>query len=334
MPDESTKGIGIRIALVATSLLLVIFGLIYSHFWVREPKIFDVTAKAAEKFSQKKRQVSGYVTTNTLLEIVNTLLDKPGGYLSNDKMPPTVLLDNIPSWEYGVIVQIRDFSKALRNDISRSQTQSQEIKSLALAENKFNIDHKSWLFPRCESEYRKGAKALEQYMTAFSDPTKAETQFFTRADNLRDWLKLVANRLGNFSQRLSASVGQKRINTDLAGEPDAKTSTATNSEINAKTPWLQIDDVFFESRGACWALIHLLKAIEYDFDDVLKKKNAKRSLQQIIRELESTQLRTFSPVVLNGNNFGIFANYSLVMSSYIARANAGIIELRDLLSQG
>ncbi len=57
-------------------------------------------------------------------------------------------------------------------------------------------------------------------------------------------------------------------------------------------------------------------------------------LQQIIRELEATQQPLFSPMVLNGGGFGMLANHSLVMASYISRANAAIIDLRELLSQG
>ncbi|MCU7856657.1 MAG: DUF2333 family protein, partial [Candidatus Thiodiazotropha sp. (ex Lucinoma borealis)] len=74
--------------------------------------------------------------------------------------------------------------------------------------------------------------------------------------------------------------------------------------------------------------------VEIDFHEILKKKNALVSLRQIIRELEATQETISSPVVLNGGGFGIFANYSLVMASYISRANAAIIDLRNLLSQG
>jgi hypothetical protein len=97
---------------------------------------------------------------------------------------------------------------------------------------------------------------------------------------------------------------------------------------------MQIDDVFYETRGAAWALIHLLKAVEKDFDQVLRKKNALISLRQIIRELEGTQQPLWSPVVLNGTGFGLFANHSLVMASYISRANAALIDLRQLLQQG
>ncbi|MCB1707405.1 MAG: DUF2333 family protein, partial [Halioglobus sp.] len=46
------------------------------------------------------------------------------------------------------------------------------------------------------------------------------------------------------------------------------------------------------------------------------------------------QETVWSPMILNGSGFGLMANHSLVMASYISRANAAIIDLRDLLSQG
>jgi len=316
-------------------LLVLLFMFVLSVYWGKEPDVFDVRNAALERSKARQQTiVTGYITTNSLIKIASTLLDKPGGYLSNDKMPPTVFMDNIPSWEFGVLVQVRDFSKALRNDISRQQTQSQENPDLAKAEPQFNVDSRSWVFPSAETEYRKGIKALEHYLDGLSNQSDPNTQFYSRADNLRDWLKVVAIRLGSLSQRLSASVGQERINTNLAGESEAKESTPQPKEFNVKTPWLQIDNVFYEARGTSWALIHLLRAIEIDFQPVLQKKNAVRSVQQIIRELEATQRTVWSPYVLNGSDFGFFANYSLVMSSYISRANAGVIDLRDLLSRG
>ena len=74
--------------------------------------------------------------------------------------------------------------------------------------------------------------------------------------------------------------------------------------------------------------------MEVDFEDVLRKKNALISFRQIIRELEATQEPLHSPMVLNGNQFGLLANHSLMLANYIARANAAIIDLRKLLQQG
>lgn len=147
-------------------------------------------------------------------------------------------------------------------------------------------------------------------------------------------MKNVEKRLGSYSQRLSASVGQERFNTDLAGDVAARQSTEAPDRRYVKTSWWQIDDEFYEARGATWALLHFLKAVEIDFAEVLQRRNAMVSLQQIIRELEAAQQPIHSPMVLNGSGFGVLANHSLVMANYISRANAALIDLSELLQQG
>ncbi len=88
------------------------------------------------------------------------------------------------------------------------------------------------------------------------------------------------------------------------------------------------------SRGTAWALVHFLRAAEFDFAHVLADKNAEVSVRQIIRELEASLGPMRSPMILNGGGYGLFANHSLVMASYLARANAAVINLRELLDQG
>jgi hypothetical protein len=319
--------------LAIATLVVVLF--VLSLLWGREPEPFDVRGSALEYAGgEANRVVTGYTTAATLARVAGTLLDKPGGYLSNDVVPPGVFMDNIPNWEFGALVQVRDLARSLRNDLSRSQSQSLEDPDLSEAEPLFNFNNDSWIFPATENEYRRGIDALERYMARLSDTSRRDTQFFARADNLSAWLAIVEKRLGGLSQRLSASVGQVRVNTDLAGDSAAQQSTTSSSDVVVKTPWLEIDDVFYEARGSTWALVHFLHAIEMDFESILRKKNALVSLRQIIRELEATQRAMWSPVVLNGDGFGFVTNYSLIMASYISRANAAVIDLRSLLSQG
>lgn len=311
------------------------FLILLSFWWGRYPSQLDLQSLAEEKVEDyEEKMVVGYLTTNTLIEVANTLLDKSGGYLHNDLLPPSLFMDDMPSWELGVLQQIRDLTKALRNDISRSRTQSSEDQDLAKADSKFNVDPNSWFWPTPEREYREGIEKVENYLHRLADPTHRNAQFFARADNLRDWLGEVIKRLGSLSQRLSDSVGQQRQNTDLAGDKNARQSTDTAQTITAQTPWSQIDNIFFETRGNCWALIHFLKAIEVDFKDVLETRNALILVRQIIMELESTQKTVWSPLILNGSEFGLFANHSLVLSSYVSRANTGLIELYSLLERG
>ena len=330
-PENTTESILTpepkRTKLILWSAVGVIFlGYLLGVYWSIEPE--------QRKVINAPEQVRGVELVSSLIFVVNTLLEKPGGLLANDVLPPTVFLDNMPAFEYGAIVQSRDLTRSLRKEFSRSQSQSLEQEDLKLAEPKIYIAHRSWALPSAEGEYRDSIEAMTRYLDKLSDISQIDTQFYARADNLREWLGEVSNRLGSYSQRLSASVGQDRVNTDLAGEIAASQSTDTGSSVLVKTSWLEIDDVFYEARGATWALIQFLSAVEVDFADVLAKKNATASLQQIIRELEITQETVWSPMILNGGGFGFVANHSLVMASYISRANAAIIDLRELLSQG
>ncbi len=320
--------------LIIPAIIVLCWGIMM--LWLNhEPDLFDPLERSAIHAREHGHAVvTGYTTTATLIEAANVLLNKRGGYLSNDIMPPWVFLDNIPNWEFGVLTQIRDLTRALRNDFSRSQTQSTEDIDLAEADPLFSYDNARWFPPDTEGRLRKANAALEAYLTRLTSSQQPEAQFYARADNLADWLAIVEKRLGSLSQRLSASVGQVRLNTDLSGDADARQSTRGPGEVSVKTPWTEIDDVFYESRGTAWALVLFLRAMEIDFADVLRKKNALVSFRQIIRELETALLPLHAPMVLNGNQFGLFANHSLVMANYIARANAAIIDLRNLLQNG
>ncbi len=326
------KGLFWSIGLLLATAVIAL--LITGWLWNKEPGIFDVRQAAIAASGGEKNLVTGSYYTGTLLKIGDVILNKRGGYLSNDISPPGVLMDNIPSWEFGALVMERDALAALRNHFARSQSQSVEDPDLSRAEPQWNFNNNSWILPSTESEYRKGLKYLRNYATRLSSPEQKNSQFFARADNLQQYLEIVSKRLGSLSQRLSASVGQVRVNTDLAGDSSATQSTATPAIRKFKTSWWKLDDIFYEARGSSWALLHILKALSYDFDQVLQKKNAKVSLQQIIQELEGTQGQMTSPVLLNGSGFGLFANYSLVLANYIARANTAIIDLRDLLQKG
>lgn len=328
-------GKSLKYWLMAGLTLILVLWTALGLYWSNSPAVANVVSLAQQSAKAQGRQpVVGYTTAYTLRYLADTLLTKPGGYLSNDVTPPSIFLDNMPSWEFGVVIQVRDLSRAFRKDLSRSQSQSTEDPDLAEAEPLFNFNNDSWVLPSTEGEYRNAIGYIDSYMTRLVDPANSQAQFYARADNLSNWLRDVETRLGSLSQRLSASVGQQRYNTDMAGQANAEQSTPTEKQTQIKTPRLLVDNVFYEARGTSWALIHMMRAIEVDFAPVLEDKNALVSLQQIIRELEATQEAIWSPMILNGSGFGLVPSHSLVMANYISRANAAIIDLRDLLQNG
>jgi hypothetical protein len=341
------KGLLWSIGLVIATYLIVILAL--WAYWDREPAIFNVRANAlAMAGGDASKLVPGYATTSAFVKVAETLLDKPGGYLSNDISIPGILMDNMPSWEFGVVIELRDTVRALRNDFSRAQTQSIEDRDLMMADAQFHFDNAHWILPATEQEYRKGIDALQRYLRRLASRS-GDANFFARADNLNAYLAVVEKRLGDFAQRLSANVPELRINIESTADDQASQAALreveannpvlaeidnTFREVTITNPWLEIDNIFYETRGYVWTLLHVLKAIEIDFRGVLQGKSALLPMRRIIHKLENTQPAVWSPMILNNSGFGMLTNHSLIMASYISRANAAIIDLRILLMQG
>lgn len=330
--EAESKGFTWFLGVLLTFCIIAV--VVLAGYWSIEPKPFDVVAEA--KLTQEKNGVKetsvdgyvypdGYVFGNTLVHIAEILLYKPGGYLTNDVGVPGILLDNIPSWEYGALIMLRDGTSALRNHLARAQSQSAEDPDLARAEPYFYYERNSWALPSTEAEYEKGISALHRYMRRLADRTdKNPGHFYSRADNLWQYVEIIIKRLGGISTRLAASTDRYEA-YDIQQEKSAAIS---------QTTWMQLDDEFWQARGSCWALLHILRAIKHDFRLILEDKRAMDTVEIMIHEMENALAPITSPVILNGDGYGIFANYSLAMASYVSRASAAALDLRDVMNRG
>jgi hypothetical protein len=331
---EDAKSRGILWGFGSLISVVLIIMLVLGEWWSREPEQFSVQDEAIERMNvtHTDQMPIGYVYANTLAHIADVILFKSGGYLSNDVAPPGLFCDNIQNFEYGALVMLRDGTTALRNHFARDQSQSAEDPDLARAEPYFYYERNSWALPSTESEYVKGIEALHAYMVRLQNPssTSKAAQFHSRADNLWQYTEVVIKRLGGLSTRLAASTD--KFSGATHGDPSNPIDI--NMPTIGQTPWMEIDNVFYEARGSCWALLHILKAIKHDFSDILLDKRAMNTLDNMIQALENALSPTLSPVVLNGDGFGVFANYSLAMANYIARANAAALDLRDVMNRG
>ena len=332
--DEKSKGIlwGFGVLGLVTTIVLIILG----AWWGAEPSQFNIHDEAIKRMKETNTTEVplGYTYTNTLAHISEVLLHKSGGYITNDVAPPGLLLDNIKNFEYGALVMLRDATSALRNHFSRDQSQSWEDADLAIAEPYFYYENDSWALPSTEAEYQKGIDSLHKYMIRLQkvDNSVKPARFFSRADNLWQYTEVVIKRLGGLSTRLSASSSKANLGPGLVVLD--KDELLNQPLPLDKITWLEIDDVFYEARGASWALLHILRAIKHDFKDILLDKRAMRTVDIMIKALENAMNPILSPMILNGGGYGLFANYSLTMATYIARANAAALDLRDIMNRG
>ena len=123
--------------LIALLSGLIIIGYFVSVWWSIEPPVLNPTTYT----TASERKVVGYTTTSALIMTMDTLLNKSGGWLSNDVMPPSVFMDNMPAFEFGALEQARDLALVMRKEFSRSQSQSTADKDLLAAQSKLNIEH-------------------------------------------------------------------------------------------------------------------------------------------------------------------------------------------------
>jgi hypothetical protein len=313
------KGIWWTAGLFLITYLIVV--IILGIYWSRSPGMYDVREQALSLVkSNPPELVTGNATTATAIRIGETLLDKPGGYLTNDVSPPGLYLDNMPNWEFGALTAWRDLLNALRNDFSRAQSQSVENKDLEIAQPQSNYQSDSWLLPST-------SRSIAPASTPSIVTTRALRHQCDRCPVLRprrqsDHLSRSGRKAPRQPGAAPVLCGRSGPSRDRPGRrSQRRQSTPVPTQTQTKTPWMQIDDIFFEARGYTWALLHALQAMEIDFASVLEDKNATVSLEQITRELRNTQNTIWSPLILNGTGFGPMANHSLVMASPISRGS-------------
>ncbi len=309
-----------RTAALVVGIAIALFAAV-GMYWSREPGPFDIAASVQEALGESAAQpVTGAVTGATLVQIVTTLLNKRGGFINNDISPPGILLDDISHWERGALQQARDMTRALRDDFGRASADADPDDDLARAEPRLHFSENSWMLPASESQYRDARNYLQAYLARLQK-REEQTSFVANTVTLDRYLARVIQRLDTSVQRLSACIEAQE--NPLQG----------NIPVQARTPAAQLDDIFYEARGSAWALAHLLRAIEMDFSPMLREKNAQIPLQEAIRALDAAQGTIYSPVILNGSGFGLVANHSLVMASYMARADAAVATVRRLLAE-
>lgn len=289
--------------------LVVCLGL--GIWWSWTPERFDVEQAVAEQRGAESGSTAarGAVTTAGLMTLIETLLEKPGGYLRNDIAPPGLWLDNMPAWELGVLTQARSLSRSLP---AMEQSSAPELEGV---QERLMGDSRDWLYPATEKRLEQALEELDGYLASLG--AGGEAGFGDQGQGLAAWLEAITGSLDDLGLRLSASIGSRDELRDL--DIDAES-------LPARTPWYRVDEVFFEARGQAWALMHLLEAVQRDQADVLDSAGVTARWGQLVAELQRSQRRLWSPLVLNGSGFGIFANHSLVLANHMVRA-------RDLARQ-
>ncbi|MBN8413495.1 DUF2333 family protein [Halomonas denitrificans] len=303
--------------LVILLAILVMVAVGLSIWWSVAPSRFDVETATQQQRISAAPAARGTVSVATLATLIDTLQDKPGGYVRNDLLPPGLWMDNMAAWETGVLTQARIMASSLSHFDTQSGAAVDELIA-ALYQ-----DADDWLAPSMEDHLALAGQAAREYLARFDDGAGAS--FGEQGVGAASYLESVREALAALRERLSSAVADTERLTELGIEVPRE----------AEVPWYRVDDVFHETRGQTWALYQLLVALERDQADSIAAAGLSDDYARALAELERMQRQFWSPMVLRGSGLGIFANYPLSMAHHLSRLDSVLLSLTEgLASEG
>jgi hypothetical protein len=323
MPEEKTSDSTARfeirkhkVAIFVCLAVFVIFVIAVMAVNSRKPRPL--------KLENINTKIKGSYFLKTNQELIRWMHEN---WLPNDIFWPTVLLDNMPNYQIGMLEVVRYNVRVLRDNLSRMRTTDKLDPYADAAFTSLSNDPYKWWFPSAEGKWKLGNKNLRAFE---QDLIKGESHFYPRADNLVELLTQYASLMGGVNTRLIHA--PRDLDKALSLEEPKKGNAGSAKMVDIDIPWSKIDDNFYYAQGVGYALWESFKAIRADFMDVLIDKNSLNLVDKIIEDLSRCN---FEPlIVFNGDPDSIFANHSLNLSGMFNDARQKINSLTVALKQG
>lgn len=229
---------------------------------------------------------------------------------------PGYLLDNMPSFQTGVMIALGRFANEMRDSLGRRRGSSEEDPDLESAAGRLNYPGDVWIFewsstpvqPSSESQYRRALDDLRRYNERLA---RGEAVLDRRADNFFVTL-----------DRMSADVGA--LSGALAQAVD--TGTARWIDFDA-------DNLFYHVKGRLYAYHLVLRELRADFGQVLAERNMLPVWDEMLASLRAAA--TVDPwIVMNGAlDSQTYPNHLANQGFLLLRARTQLREIKDILAK-
>jgi hypothetical protein len=294
------------IALVLLALLAVYFigGMLWLH------RIDDDPEFALESSAPAGGSQAVAVAADLIDREINT-----HRWVANDPFfMPGALLDNMPSFQQGIIAALSRFGIELADQIARTRGSSQIDRDLDLASGLLKYPGTIWIFDlrtslaptaSSESQYRRAMTALRDYNQRLA---AGDALFETRSDNLLATLERIAADMGSSSAALDRHL-----------------------EEGGFWPDFSADDLFYNNKGRLYAYYLLLRALETDFAKVIAERDLEGPWQQMLATFRAaTELQPW--VIVNGApDSQLLPSHLAAQGFYLLRARTQLHEINNIL---
>ncbi|HEX2526270.1 MAG TPA: DUF2333 family protein [Geminicoccus sp.] len=228
---------------------------------------------------------------------------------------PGVLLDNMPSYQTGLVAAVQRFGVSVRDRLARARGSSQADADLTRAMGLLAYPGNVWVWnpavswaptATTESQYRQAVQALRAYNLRLG---AGEASLERRGDNLMDTLDAVASDLGSTSAAISQAID------------------------NNRNRWFDFyaDDLFYTNKGQLYAYYILLRELGLDYADVIRERGAGSNWAEMLDSFQ--QAATVQPwVVVNGGLDSQFKPNHLANQGFLLlRARTQLREVTNIL---
>jgi len=229
-------------------------------------------------------------------------------------MPPAIL-DNMPSFQKGVVAALARFAFELTDQLGRTRGSSEADADLQSAAGLLQYPGDVWIWDptvslaptaTSEAQYRRAMRALRSYNARLAE---GDATFQKRADNLQATLDRIALDIGSTSAVLDRHVMER------SGFP-----------IDT-----QADDLFYFTKGQVYGYYLILGELGRDFEALI----AERELDDAWREMTDSMAQTvgLDPwVVMDGAPDSQFVPSHLAAQGfYVLRARTQLREITSIL---
>lgn len=219
---------------------------------------------------------------------------------------PSYFLDNMPNFQLGIINATANVVNSLSKRIDSPIIDQEETPILKKAAEQLKYNGRIWMFspsnrfspvPSANTQYRKARKNLILFNQELNED---KIIFYRRAEDL----KFIIQKI-NYSLK-------KSIN-DL----DAHIREENTSYLD-----FQSDNIFYYNQGKAYAFYLLLKALGYDYKNILVEKNIYILWTKTIKALEdASKIDAF--YIRNGELTSLTApNHLLYLAYYLEKAES------------
>jgi hypothetical protein len=204
-------------------------------------------------------------TVSVLVELIDREVNQNRWVANDPPFQPAYILDNMPSYQIGMMGAVGRFTTEMRDRIARVRGSSAADPDLERAAGKLNFPGDQWAFQAnwpfvqaaSESQYRQGMDDLRRYNERLA---RGQAVFERRADNLLATLDRISDDLGSASAALTQEVDQ---------------SATVFLDFDA-------DNLFYNVKGKLYAYYLILRELRQDYGNIIRERNLQASWDELM----------------------------------------------------